>query len=244
MNLNSAEGSALAGEIAGRVGQQTDVSVCLCPPFTALESVAKAIGESNLSLGAQNMHYEAPGAFTGEVSAEMLRHLFCSYVILGHSERRQYFGETDAVVNKKVRAALDANLRPIVCVGETLEERDAGKMREVVQTQIDGALQGVEPQQAEHLVIAYEPVWAIGTGKTATPDMAEEAHGEIRCRLAGNFDESAAARIRILYGGSMKPENADDLLARENIDGGLIGGASLKANAFVGIVESARKHVG
>ena len=244
MNLNSAEGAALAGEITGQVGQQTDVSVCLCPPFTALESVAKAIGESNLSLGAQNMHYEAPGAFTGEVSAEMLRHLFCSYVILGHSERRQYFGETDAIVNKKVRAALDANLRPIVCVGETLEERDAGDMREVVKAQVDGALQGVESGQADQLVIAYEPVWAIGTGKTATPDMAEEAHGEIRCLLAGNFGEDVASRVRILYGGSMKPENADDLLARENIDGGLIGGASLKANAFVGIVESARKRVG
>ncbi|MFP4203739.1 MAG: triose-phosphate isomerase [Opitutales bacterium] len=239
MNLNASEGAELARDINGRVGQQPEVIVCLCPAFTALESVAQAISDSNIALGAQNMYHEASGAYTGEVSAEMLRHLYCSYVILGHSERRQYFGETDASVNKKTRAALDANLKPIVCVGETLEEREANKTSEVIRRQVEGALEGVKKQQADNLVIAYEPVWAIGTGKTATPEMAEEVHADIRCQLAGAFGEAEANRIRILYGGSMKPENADDLLARPNIDGGLIGGASLKANAFCGIVESA-----
>jgi triosephosphate isomerase len=241
MNLNSAEGAELAQDVASLVGQQTDVSVCLSPTFTALESVSKVVNESNLLLGAQDMHHEAAGAYTGEISAEMLRHLFASFVILGHSERREYCGETDAIVNKKTLAALAANLKPIVCVGETLEEREAGRISEVIKTQVEGALVGVAPEQAENLVIAYEPVWAIGTGKTATPEMAEAVHAEIRCLLAGLFGSEAAEKIRILYGGSMKPENADDLLAQPNIDGGLIGGAALKANAFAGIVESALK---
>lgn len=241
MNLNSAEGAELAQDVASLVGQQTEVSVCLSPTFTALESVSKVVNESNLLLGAQDMHYEAAGAYTGEISAEMLRHLFASFVILGHSERREYCGETDAIVNKKTLAALAANLKPIVCVGETLEEREAGRISEVIKTQVEGALVGVTPEQAENLVIAYEPVWAIGTGKTATPEMAEAVHAEVRCLLAGLFGSEAAEKIRILYGGSMKPENADDLLAQPNIDGGLIGGAALKANAFAGIVESALK---
>jgi triosephosphate isomerase len=241
MNLNSAEGAELAQDVASLVGQQTEVSVCLSPTFTALESVSKVVNESNLLLGAQNMHHESAGAYTGEISAEMLRHLFASFVILGHSERREYCGETDAIVNKKTLAALAANLKPIVCVGETLEEREAGRISEVIKTQVEGALVEVSPEQAENLVIAYEPVWAIGTGKTATPEMAEAVHAEIRCLLAGLFGSEAAEKIRILYGGSMKPENADDLLAQPNIDGGLIGGAALKANAFAGIVESALK---
>jgi len=241
MNLNSAEGAELSKEVHSLVGKQTDVSVCVCPAFTSLESVAAVVNESNVSLGAQNMHYEASGAYTGEVSAEMLRHLFCSFVILGHSERRQYFGETDATVNKKTLAALAANLKPIVCVGETLEERESGKTMEVIKTQTEGALAGVTADQAEGLVIAYEPVWAIGTGKTATPEMAEEVHAEIRSLLVGLLGKGAAGKVRILYGGSMKPENADELLAQPNIDGGLIGGAALKANSFAAIVESAIK---
>lgn len=241
MNLNSAEGAELAQDVAGLVGQQTEVTVCLCPTFTTLESVSRVVNESNLALGAQNMHFEASGAYTGEISAEMLRHLFASFVILGHSERREYFGETDAIVNKKTLAALEANLKPIVCVGETLEEREAGRISEVIKTQVEGALAGVNAAQAEHLVVAYEPVWAIGTGKTATPEMAEAVHAEIRALLTALFGAEAAEKVRILYGGSMKPENADDLLAQPNIDGGLIGGASLKANAFAGIVESALK---
>ncbi|HKK17301.1 MAG TPA: triose-phosphate isomerase [Opitutales bacterium] len=239
MNLNSSEGAELASQVVSMFGQQTDVSVCVCPTFTTLEAVSKVVNESNVQLGAQNMHFEAAGAYTGEISAEMLRHLYCNFVILGHSERRQYFGETDETVNKKTLAALEANLKPIVCIGETLEEREAGKVKEVIKTQTEGALAGVSAAQAESLVIAYEPVWAIGTGKTATPEMAEEVHAEIRCLLAGIFEEETAEKVRILYGGSMKPGNAAELLAQKNIDGGLIGGASLKANDFGGIVEAA-----
>jgi triosephosphate isomerase len=241
MNLNSAEGADLAGQVVSMFGKQSDVTVCVCPTFTTLESVSKVVNESNVTLGSQNMHFEASGAYTGEISAEMLRHLFTSFVILGHSERRQYFGETDDIVNKKTLAALDANLKPIVCIGETLDEREAGKVNEVIKTQTEGALAGVSKEQAENLVIAYEPVWAIGTGKTATPEMAEEVHAEIRCLLAGLFDEETAEKVRILYGGSMKPGNAAELLAQKNIDGGLIGGASLKASDFGGIVEAAIK---
>ncbi|MEM7789945.1 MAG: triose-phosphate isomerase [Verrucomicrobiota bacterium] len=239
MNLNSAEGAELAEDVVGLVGTQTEVSVCVCPTFTTLESVSKVVNDSNVSLGAQNMHFEAAGAYTGEISAEMLRHLFCNFVILGHSERREYFGETDSIVNKKTLAALAANLKPIVCIGETLEEREAGKVNQVIKTQLEGALVGITAESADALVIAYEPVWAIGTGKTATPEMAEEVHAEIRCLLASLIGEEAAEKVRILYGGSMKPGNAPDLLAQPNIDGGLIGGAALKANDFAGIVEAA-----
>lgn len=241
MNLNSAEGAELAKDVHSMVGQQTEVSVCVCPAFTSLEAVSQVIGDSNVSLGAQNMHYEASGAYTGEVSAEMLRHLFCSFVILGHSERREYFGETDAIVNKKTLAALAANLKPIVCVGETLTEREAGQVNTVIKTQLEGALVDVKASDADSLVVAYEPVWAIGTGKTATPEMAEEVHAEIRSLLTSILGADAANKVRILYGGSMKPENADELLAQPNIDGGLIGGAALKANSFAGIVASAVK---
>ena len=241
MNLNSAEGAALAESVVSMVGSQTDVAVCVCPTFTTLESVSKVVNESNVQLGAQNMHFEASGAYTGEISAEMLRHLFCNFVILGHSERREYFGETDAIVNKKTLAALAANLKPIVCIGETLDEREAGKVNEVIKTQLEGALVGVTADAADALVIAYEPVWAIGTGKTATPEMAEEVHAEIRCLLAGLIGAESAEKVRILYGGSMKPGNAPELLAQKNIDGGLIGGAALKAVDFAGIVEAAQE---
>lgn len=239
MNLNSAEGAELASQIVGKFGQQTDVSVCVCPTFTAMEAVSKVVNESNVQLGAQNMHFESSGAYTGEICAEMLRHLYCNFVILGHSERRQYFGETDTIVNKKTLAALAANLKPIVCIGETLEEREAGRVKEVIETQTKGALAGITAEQAESLVIAYEPVWAIGTGKTATPEMAEEVHAEIRCLLAELLGEEASEKIRILYGGSMKPGNAAELLAQKNIDGGLIGGAALKATDFGGIIDAA-----
>ena len=240
MNLNSAEGAELAKDVVSIVGPQTDVSVCVCPTYTALEAVSKVVNDSNVSLGAQNMHFESTGAFTGEISAEMLRHLFCKYVIIGHSERREYFAETDAIVNKKTLVALTANLRPIVCIGETLEEREAGKVNEVIKAQLEGALVGVTPEAADSLVIAYEPVWAIGTGKTATPEMAEEVHAEIRNLLIAQMGAEAAEKVRILYGGSMKPTNASELLAQKNIDGGLIGGAALKAVDFAGIVQAAQ----
>ena len=240
MNLNSVEGAELAKDVVSIVGPQTDVSVCVCPTFTALEAVSKVVNDSNVSLGAQNMHFESTGAFTGEISAEMLRHLFCKYVIIGHSERREYFAETDAIVNKKTLVALTANLKPIVCIGETLEEREAGKVNEVIKAQLEGALVGVTPEAADSLVIAYEPVWAIGTGKTATPEMAEEVHAEIRSLLISQMGVEAAEKVRILYGGSMKPTNASELLAQKNIDGGLIGGAALKAVDFAGIVQAAQ----
>jgi triosephosphate isomerase len=204
-----------------------------------MEAVAKSVEGSNVLLGAQNMHPEASGAYTGEISAVMLRHLFCSHVILGHSERREYFKESDAFINEKVKTALNSNLKPILCVGETLEQRESGQTSEIVRTQIQGGLSGILGSQADGLVIAYEPVWAIGTGKTATPEMAQEVHAEIRSLLGSQINEEVANRTRILYGGSMKAENAMELLAKEDIDGGLIGGASLKGNSFNAIIEAA-----
>ncbi len=241
MNLNSAEASELADSIVNQVGTQMEVAVCICPTFTSLEAVSKRVVDSNIGLGAQNMHFENSGAFTGEISAEMLRHLFVSYVIIGHSERRDYFNEDDNLVNQKTIAALEASLKPIVCIGETLNERDSGQLESVIHRQLEGALLGVSPNHADQLVIAYEPVWAIGTGKTATPEDAESVHSFIRKLLSDILGIEAANKVRILYGGSMKPENAEALLSQKNIDGGLIGGASLKAHAFTSIVDSAIK---
>jgi triosephosphate isomerase len=241
MNLNAAEGVELAKELHQLHGQQTDVSVCVCPALTGIDSVSKVLSDSNIALGAQNMHQSRAGAFTGEVSAEMLRHLFCNYVIIGHSERREYYSETDSLVNQKTLAALAANLKPIVCVGETLEEREAGEVDAVIGQQVKLGLQSVASEQAEQFIVAYEPVWAIGTGKTATPEMAEAVHAKIRALLTDLIGAAAANKVRILYGGSMKPENADALLAQPNIDGGLIGGAALKASAFSSIIDAAIK---
>jgi triosephosphate isomerase len=243
MNKTAAEAVDLVKQIVAEVGKRTEVGVVVCPPFTSLESVAGALEGSTVRLGAQNLYPEPSGAFTGEVSAAMLRTLFVQYVILGHSERRQYFAETDIFINKKVLAALEANLSPIVCVGETLPEREGGQTLEVVQRQIEICLKGVTNAHTERLVIAYEPVWAIGTGKTATPAMAQEVQGAIRLLLNGQFGVAAAAKVRILYGGSMKPDNAESLLAEPDIDGGLIGGASLEAKSFVKIVHAAEKQI-
>lgn len=239
MNKTSSDALTLVADIVASAGRQNDVEVVLCPPFTSLEAVAKAIDGSSLKLGAQNMHHEASGAFTGEISAPMLRSLFATHVILGHSERRQYFGETDAGVNKKTLAALKNQLRPIVCVGETLAEREAGTTLKVVQTQTEAALEGVSKELAPSVVIAYEPVWAIGTGKVATTEQAQEVHAYIRGLLTKLFTEPVAQKVRILYGGSMKPANAPELLAQKDIDGGLIGGASLEARSFVELVNAA-----
>ncbi len=241
MHKTAAEALDLVEQIILDVGKTTDVNVVVCPPFTCLESVGRGLEGSTVKLGAQNMHHEKFGAYTGEVSADMLRTLFVSYVILGHSERRQYFAETDEFINKKVLAALDGNLSPILCVGETLAERESGKTLEVVKRQIDRGLVGVTGAQAEKLVIAYEPVWAIGTGKTATPAMAQEAQGAIRLLLNGHLGSAAGAKVRILYGGSMKADNAEALLAQPDIDGGLVGGASLEPRSFVKIVQAAQK---
>jgi triosephosphate isomerase len=239
MNKVSADGAALAREIVAGAGHYSNVDIVVCPPFTALESVAAAIDGSLVKLGAQNMHFEASGAFTGEVSAPMIRALFGTHVILGHSERRTLFGETDELVNKKVLAALKNQLRPILCVGESLAEREAGSTLKVVQAQTEGSLDGVSKDQAQGLVIAYEPVWAIGTGKVATVEQAQEVHAFIRELLTKLFGEPAAQRTRILYGGSMKPANAPELLTQRDIDGGLIGGASLEARSFIELVKAA-----
>jgi len=241
MNKTSSEATDLVADIVTEVGRSTDVDVVVCPPFTSLESVGKALDGSSVKLGAQNMHPERSGAYTGEVSAEMLRALFASYVILGHSERRSYFGEVDAFVNAKTLAALKAELKPIVCVGETLAEREAGSTLAVVKTQLEGALEGVSKELATNVVIAYEPVWAFGTGKVATTEQAQEVHAFIRNLLTKLFTASVAGKMRILYGGSMKPANAPELLAQPDIDGGLIGGASLEARSFVDLVKSASK---
>ena len=240
MNKNAAEAKVFAEELVELQGNQTDVTLVVCPPATDLQAVAQVFEGSNCALGAQNMHPAAAGAYTGEVSAEMLRHLFVSYVILGHSERRQYFGETNAFVNEKVHAALRNNLRPILCVGESLEERDTNQMLEVVKRQLLEGVSGVSEDQLDSLILAYEPIWAIGTGRTASPEQAQEVHAALRSILAERFSAEAASRVRILYGGSMKPENAESLLAQEDIDGGLIGGASLDVRPFVKLVEAAQ----
>jgi len=239
MNKTSADAVALVTDIVATVGRLADVDVVVCPPFTSLENVGKALDGSNVKLGAQNMHPEASGAYTGEISAGMLRALFATHVILGHSERRAYFGETDAFINKKVIAALKNQLKPILCVGETLAEREAGSTLKVVQTQLEGCLEGVSKEQAPTVIIAYEPVWAIGTGKVATTEQAQEVHAFIRGLLVKLFGELIAQKVRILYGGSMKPANAPDLLAQKDIDGGLIGGASLEPRSFVELVTAA-----
>jgi len=239
MNKTSADAVSLAREIVFSVGTQPDVDVVICPPFTALEGVAAAIDGSLVKLGAQNMHFEDSGAFTGEVSAPMLRALFATHVILGHSERRTLFGETDDLVNKKVLSALKNQLRPILCVGETLAEREAASTLKKVQSQAERALDGVSKELAVNVVIAYEPVWAIGTGKVATAEQAQEVHGFIRRLLTKLYGDPVAQRIRILYGGSMKAANAPELLAQQDIDGGLIGGASLEARNFVELVRAA-----
>ncbi len=239
MNKTPTDAVALIQETAALIGKQTDVDVVVCPPFIALESASRALEGSTLKLGAQNMHFEASGAFTGEISAPMLRAFFATHVILGHSERRTYFGENDELINKKVLAAFRNQLRPILCVGETLAEREAGSTLKVVQTQTERGLEGVSKDMAANLIIAYEPVWAIGTGKVATTEQAQEVHAFIRGLLTKLLGEAVAQKVRILYGGSMKPANAPELLAQKDIDGGLIGGASLEARSFVDLVNAA-----
>jgi triosephosphate isomerase len=239
MNKTSDEAVELVREIVQNVGQQMDVEVVVCPPFTALSSVAPVLEGSNVKMGAQNMHPASSGAFTGEISAEMIRSHFASYVILGHSERRSLFGETDAFINEKVQAAITNQLKPILCVGETLGERESEQTLEVIKTQLDGGLDSVKTEDTSSLVIAYEPVWAIGTGKVATPEQAQAVHAFIRTWLEARFNASVAKKTRILYGGSMKPGNAPELLSQDDIDGGLIGGAALEANSFVGLVKAA-----
>jgi triosephosphate isomerase len=230
------EAVALASALATTVGRVAGREVLVAPPFTALEAVAAAITGSDIRLGAQNLHWEKKGAFTGEVSGEMLREAGCTHVIIGHSERRQLFGETNETVNKRLHAALAVGLTPIVCVGETLEEREADATVQVVERQVVAALAGVAAGALARSIVAYEPVWAIGTGKTATPAQAQEVHRTIRDQLAAIADPVTAEQVRILYGGSVKPDNVDSLMAQPDIDGALVGGASLVAEQFSRIV--------
>jgi triosephosphate isomerase len=235
MNSDSATARGLAVAIAERAVEAADVELLVCPPNVYLTLVRDALGNARVGLGAQNMYHETQGAFTGETSGGMLRDIGATYVILGHSERRHVMGESDADVNKKVVAALTAGLKPIVCVGELLEEREAGKTGEVIRTQFEGSLAGISAEAMASVVIAYEPVWAIGTGKVATPEQAEAVHADLRKQLAARYNDGVADRVRILYGGSVKPDNASELLGLPNVDGALIGGASLKADDFLAI---------
>jgi len=237
MNLLSTEAAALA-DLVREVAAEVKVEVGIAPPFTALAAVAGSLEGSNVRLLAQDLHWEDSGAFTGEVSASMLRDLGCTHVIIGHSERRQYFGETDASVNKKLQAAFKHGLTPILCIGETQEERDAGQTHQVLERQIRGGCAGFEPARLETMVIAYEPVWAIGKGKKpATTEQAQEAHVFIRALLANLYSQDLAAKVRIQYGGNVNPGNVKQLMAVPDIDGALVGGASLKPDTFIPIIK-------
>jgi triosephosphate isomerase len=238
MNKTMAETKALIAELKAEVAGVTGVEIVVCPTFTSLVTAVEAAAGSNIQVGAQNMHWAESGAFTGEISAAMLKEIPVGLVVIGHSERRQYFGETDNTVNQRLKAALTAGLTPIVCVGEMLEEREAGATEAVVGRQIKDGLAGISAAELEKIVVAYEPVWAIGTGRTASPDQAQEVHAFIRGQLTQAFGE-VAETVRILYGGSVKPANAAELLSQMDIDGALVGGASLKADDFAGIVKSA-----
>ena len=242
MNMTQAESARFVESLLLDLGDITDIEVVIVPPFTAIAKVTEALGTAqNINVGAQNMHWERSGAFTGEISATLLRDLFVHYVVLGHSERRSLFGETDEIVNRKVRAAHEASLRPIVCVGETLEQRDKGNVEKILSIQVSGSLAGLTAKELQETVIAYEPVWAIGTGRNATPDQAQEAHTFIRHTLLAVADNTTAERVRIQYGGSVKPENARELMSQPDIDGALVGGASLDPRSFAQIVQAARE---
>jgi len=238
MNLRGESATSLAKGVVDAVGESPSVEVVLCPPAVYLPVVGDAVAGSPVEMGAQNLYPADDGAYTGEVNAAMLSDVGCRFVILGHSERRQLMGETDAEVSKKLHAALAGNLIPIVCVGETLEQREADQTEAVIEAQVYGSLEGLDEARAANIVIAYEPVWAIGTGKTATKEQAEEVHAFIRGLLGKRYTIEVADQIRIQYGGSVKPANAADLLSQPNIDGALVGGASLKVDDFVAIIQA------
>jgi triosephosphate isomerase len=240
MNLTVSEAEAFLHTFLHEIGDDSGAEVVIVPPFTALSKVSEILGRGqSAKLGAQNMHWEKSGAFTGEISAQMLRELYVRYVVVGHSERRTLFFETDEVVNRKVRAALDAALKPIVCIGETLEQRDGGEVESVLHRQLEVGLSGLSAKEISDTVIAYEPVWAIGTGRTATPEQAQAAHAFIRKTIAELWDAVAADKVRIQYGGSVKPQNSAELMREPDIDGALVGGASLDPRGFAEIVKAA-----
>jgi triosephosphate isomerase len=239
MNTTLAEARALAAAVVEGVGASPAADVAVCPPFVWLAAVADALKGSPVALGAQNVHYEKKGAFTGEISPAMLKEVGCKYVIVGHSERRHILGEADSAINMKVHTALEEGLRVILCVGETLAERERNLQERVFQRQVYAACAGLTDEQFDRLVMAYEPVWAIGTGKVATPEQAQQAHHNIRGRMAQLYGEKIAGRLPILYGGSVTADNAAGLFSQPDVDGGLIGGASLKADSFLAIVKAA-----
>lgn len=238
LNKTSQEAIELVNGLNRELVDVTSVDIVVCPPFTALTEVSDVLTDSNIDLGAQNLYWEDSGAFTGEVSAPMLKAVGAKYVIIGHSERRQFFGETNATVNKRLKAALKHKLIPIVCVGENLQEREANKTFDVIRDHVEGSLAGLSEEEIKGLVIAYEPVWAIGTGKTATSAQAQEVHKFIRELLTKMTSHEVAQAVRIQYGGSVKPENTAELIGQEDIDGALVGGASLKADSFSAIVKN------
>jgi triosephosphate isomerase (TIM) len=239
MNKTVAEALDLVNGLKLELGNVKDVDIVVCPPFTALSEVSKVLlATKNLALGAQNMSENNVGAFTGEIAATMLKEFSARYVILGHSERRQYQKETDELISKKAKAAHAASLKPIVCVGETLAEREAGRTNEVLETQTRGSLAGLTKEQMAETIVAYEPVWAIGTGKTATAQQAQDAHAFIRGVIGKMFDENVARKVRIQYGGSVKPANAKELMALPDVDGALVGGAALEVRSFADIVKN------
>jgi triosephosphate isomerase len=238
MNKTVAEALDLVRSLKIDLANVKEVDIVVCPPFTALGEVSKAILDSNLRLGAQNMSEHNVGAHTGEIAAVMLKEFSVRYVILGHSERRQYQKEPDALIARKALAVHAASLKPIVCIGETLAEREAGQMQKILETQVRGSLAGLNKEQMAETIVAYEPVWAIGTGKTATTAQAQEAHAFIRGVLGKMFDEAVARRVRIQYGGSVKPSNARELMSQTDVDGALVGGASLEARSFADIIKN------
>ena len=239
MNLNRGQSLSLVQSLVESLRGVSDVDIAVCPPAVYLGELGKALHATNIGLGAQNVNSKTEGAYTGEISCSMLKDVGCRYVILGHSERRAIYGETDSMVNEKLHAVLAAGLTPIVCVGETLEQREAGQTQQVVRSQCIGSLAGLTEDQMLKTVLAYEPVWAIGTGKTASPAQAEEVHKDIRSLLETQFSASTAQRVIVLYGGSVKADNAQELLSEPNIDGALVGGASLKQDSFEGIIKAA-----
>lgn len=243
MNKSYQEGDEFVIQFAKKILEIKKTGVILCPPFISLFNMNEKLKDSVAEIGAQNMHFEESGAYTSEISADMLNSVGAKYVILGHSERRHIFGETDEVIRKKINTALAKGLKPIVCLGELLEDRKAGKTIEVVKTQFDAAFDGLSKEEMENCVIAYEPVWAIGTGETATPEQASEVHTEIRKMLVEMFDKATAENITIQYGGSVKPANAKELIESENIDGFLVGGASLVVDSFTDIINAVEEYL-
>jgi len=239
MNMNLHQSQKLVSEIINGLGKDNKAEVIICPPFTSLSEVNSLLKGTQVKLGAQNMFYEENGAYTAEISADMLKSVGCEYVILGHSERRVIFNESDELINKKIKTAFAKALKPIFCIGELLEQRENGKTMEVVSSQVEKGLEGITTEQMKNIIIAYEPVWAIGTGKTATPEQAQEVHYFIRELVAKKYSTSVAEGLIIQYGGSVKPDNSSELLSQKDIDGALVGGACLKADSFLSIIASA-----